>query len=277
MKQAIYFMGFVWGVMALGAEHPKGVDRAKLEARAAKDDAAAQFELAYALYWADGMDRDLEASAKWAQRAAKAGNAKAQFLHAIQLLLAHGVKGDSKAAIELLIQAGPGIEKAALQGDAATVQFFDDVRVAIGSVEGLVSLLQRRVGDRLEPHQQAAASRSGCQVQQRYVLAQQRGRESVPRDTQRDECFEESFGVTAVGDQVEVEEDRPLGLLPPDVGHHVLDRFLPRPSSPGRGDDTERAVVDTASRGFEHVGCQVAAAGQDVATDRRETGEVEVV
>ena len=104
--------------MAWGAEPPKEIDRAKLEARAAKNDVAAQFELAHALYWAAGMDRDLEASAKWAKRAAKAGNAKAQFLQAIQLLLAHGVEGDSKAAIELLIQAGPGIEKAALQGDA---------------------------------------------------------------------------------------------------------------------------------------------------------------
>jgi TPR repeat protein len=118
MKPAILLIGLVWGTMAWGAEPPKEIDRAKLEARAAKNDVAAQFELAHALYWADGRDRDLEASAKWARRAAKAGNAKAQFLHAIQLLLAHGVKGDSKAAIKLLIQAGPGIEKAALQGDA---------------------------------------------------------------------------------------------------------------------------------------------------------------
>ena len=123
MKQAIYFMGFVWGVMALGAEHSKGVDRAKLEARAAKDDAAAQFELAYALYWADGMKRDLKASAKWAQRAAKAGHTKAQFLHGVQLLLDHGVEGDSRAGFDFLIQTHPKLEQAAKAGDAQAHYF----------------------------------------------------------------------------------------------------------------------------------------------------------
>ena len=115
MKQVIIIFGLVCAGTVWGAEAP---DHAKLQARAVKGDAAAQFELAHALYWAKGVDRDLEASAKWANRAAKAGNAKAQFLHATQLLLAHGIEGDSKAAIKLLIQAGPGIEKAALQGDA---------------------------------------------------------------------------------------------------------------------------------------------------------------
>lgn len=123
MKQAIYFMGFVWGVMAWGAEDPKGAGRAKLEARAAKGDATAQFELAYALYWADGMERDLEASAKWAQRAAKAGHAKAQFLHGVQLLLAHGVEGDSKAGLDFLIQTHPQLEQAAKAGDAQALYF----------------------------------------------------------------------------------------------------------------------------------------------------------
>ncbi|MFP6903139.1 MAG: hypothetical protein VCB81_05700, partial [Verrucomicrobiia bacterium] len=118
MKQAIYFMGFVWGVMALGAEHPKGVDRAKLEARAAKDDAAAQFELAYALYWADGMDRDLAASAKWAKRAANASHTKAQFLHGVQLLLAHGVEGDSNTGFDFLIKSHAKLEQDAKAGDA---------------------------------------------------------------------------------------------------------------------------------------------------------------
>ena len=65
MKQMVFFLGLVWGAMAWGAEH---AGRAKLEALAAKGDAVMQFELAHALYWAKGMDRDLEASAKWAVR-----------------------------------------------------------------------------------------------------------------------------------------------------------------------------------------------------------------
>ena len=110
MKQTIFFLGLVCGAMAWGAEH---AGRAKLEALAAKNDTAAQFELAHALYWASGMDRDLEASAKWASRAAKSGNVKAQFLHAVQLLLAHGVEGDSTAGFELLSQTHPKLEQAA--------------------------------------------------------------------------------------------------------------------------------------------------------------------
>ncbi|MDE2680378.1 MAG: hypothetical protein OSB29_03325 [Verrucomicrobiota bacterium] len=120
MKQTIFFLGLVWGAMAWGAEH---ADRAKLAALAAKGDAGAQFELAYVLYWAKGMDRDLEASAKWASRAAKAGNVKAQFLHAVQLLLAHGVEGDSKAGFELLAQTHPKLEQAARAGDAQALYF----------------------------------------------------------------------------------------------------------------------------------------------------------
>ncbi len=110
-------MGLVWGVMAWSA------DRADLETRAAKNDADAQFELAYALYWAEGMERDLEASAKWAQRAAKAGHTKARFLHGVQLLLAHGVEGDSKAGFDFLIQTHPKLEQAAKAGDAQALYF----------------------------------------------------------------------------------------------------------------------------------------------------------
>ena len=120
MKQTIFFLGLVCGAMAWGAEN---ADRAKLEALAAKDDAATQFELAHALYWAEGMDRDLEASAKWAGRAAKAGNVKAQFLHAVQLLLAHGVGGDSEAGFELLARTHPKLEQAAQAGDAQAQYF----------------------------------------------------------------------------------------------------------------------------------------------------------
>ncbi len=101
----------------------QAADRAALEARAAKGDTAAQFELAHALYWAKGMERDLEASASWAQRAAEAGHAKARFLHAIQLLLAHGTKGDSKAGFDTLILASPALEKAAGQGDPQALYF----------------------------------------------------------------------------------------------------------------------------------------------------------
>ena len=120
MKQTIFFLGLLCGAMAWGAEN---ADRAKLEALAVKGDVAAQFELAHALYWAEGMDRDLKASAKWAGRAAKAGNVKAQFLHAVQLLLAHGVEGDSEAGFELLARTHPKLEQAARGGDAQALYF----------------------------------------------------------------------------------------------------------------------------------------------------------
>ena len=94
MKRAIILSALLCGAGIQAA------DRAGLEARATKGDADAQFELAHALYWAQGMDRDLEVSANWAQRAAQAGHAKARFLHAIQLLLAQGVKGDTQAGFD---------------------------------------------------------------------------------------------------------------------------------------------------------------------------------
>jgi uncharacterized protein len=120
MKQTIIFLGLVCGAMAWGAEN---AGRAKLEALAVKGDVAAQFELAHALYWAEGMDRDLEASVKWASRAAKAGNVKAKFLHAVQLLLAHGVEGDSEAGFELLARTHPKLEQTARAGDAQALYF----------------------------------------------------------------------------------------------------------------------------------------------------------
>ncbi len=120
MKQAILSAVTIFGALAMPAP---AADRAAMEAAAAKGGADAQFQLAHALYWAEGMKRDLEASADWAARAAKAGHPKAQFLHAFQLLLAHGVESNSQAGFDLLAKTHPALEQAVDKGDAQAAYF----------------------------------------------------------------------------------------------------------------------------------------------------------
>ena len=82
-----------------------------LQEKVDSGDEHAIYELAEALYWADGVDRDLEQSANYALVATLKGNPLAQYRHAVQLLLGQGVEQDVKAGFELLEKAIPGLQQ----------------------------------------------------------------------------------------------------------------------------------------------------------------------
>ncbi len=89
-------------------------DRLKvLQKKAESGDSQAAYELAEALYWADGVKRDLEQSANYALVGSLKNNPLAQYRHAVHLLLGHGMEQDVKIGFELLAKAIPGLQKLA--------------------------------------------------------------------------------------------------------------------------------------------------------------------
>lgn len=84
-----------------------------LQENADSGDVQAAYELAEALYWADGVGRDLEQSANYALVGSLKNNPLAQYRHAVQLLLGQGMGQDVKAGLELLHKAIPGLQKLA--------------------------------------------------------------------------------------------------------------------------------------------------------------------
>ena len=79
-----------------------------LQERASKDDPQAQYELALRLYKGDGMEKDLSASAYWAEKAALQGNAAAAFLSGLIYYDGTGVAQDYRKARDLFVQAYNG-------------------------------------------------------------------------------------------------------------------------------------------------------------------------
>ena len=84
-----------------------------LQEKADGGDAQAAYDLAEALYWADGVERDLEQSANYALAASLKGNPLAQYRHAVQLLLGQGIGQDVKSGFVLLHKAIPELQKLA--------------------------------------------------------------------------------------------------------------------------------------------------------------------
>lgn len=82
-----------------------------LQEKAESGDAQAAYELAEALYWADGVERDLEQSASYALVGSLKNNPLAQYRHAVHLLLGQGMEQDVKIGFELLAKAIPGLQK----------------------------------------------------------------------------------------------------------------------------------------------------------------------
>ena len=81
-----------------------------LQEKADGGDAQAAYDLAEALYWADGVERDLEQSANYALAASLKGNPLAQYRHAVQLLLGQGIGQDVKSGFVLLHKAIPELQ-----------------------------------------------------------------------------------------------------------------------------------------------------------------------
>ena len=109
-------MGFFRLIIA-GLFLPYGVwaeDKLKvLQEKADGGDMQAAYDLAEALYWADGVERDLEQSANYALVASLKGNPLGQYRHAVQLLLGQGIGQDVKSGFGLLREAIPELRKLA--------------------------------------------------------------------------------------------------------------------------------------------------------------------
>jgi len=84
-----------------------------LQEKAESGNAQAAYELAEALYWADGVERDLEQSASYALVGSLKNNPLAQYRHAVHLLLGQGMEQDVKKGFKLLTKAIPGLLKLA--------------------------------------------------------------------------------------------------------------------------------------------------------------------
>ena len=109
-------MGF-FRLIIVGLFLPYGVwaeDKLKaLQKKADGGDAQAAYELAEALYWADGVERDLELSANYALVGSLKNNPLAKYRHAVHLLLGQGMEQDVKSGFELLAKSIPGLQKLA--------------------------------------------------------------------------------------------------------------------------------------------------------------------
>tara|TARA_B100001123_G_scaffold363358_2_gene421099 strand:+ start:960 stop:3185 length:2226 start_codon:yes stop_codon:yes gene_type:complete len=88
----------------------------ELQKKADNGDVQAAYDLAEALYWADGVERDLGQAADYAHVGALKGNPLAKYRYAVMQLLGHGVNQDVKAGLKLLAEAVPAVEKLA-EGD----------------------------------------------------------------------------------------------------------------------------------------------------------------
>ena len=86
-----------------------------LRGKAERGGARAAYELAEALYWADGVHRNLEQSAKYSLVGAKKHNPLAQYRYAVMQLLGQGVEQDVNAGFVLLAKAIPGLQTLAEQ------------------------------------------------------------------------------------------------------------------------------------------------------------------
>ena len=166
-------------------------------------------------------------------------------------------------------------DEACLQRDPSPVQLLDDLRILVRAVERLVRLAQARRRDRFQTHQQAAAAAARGQIQQFDIVAQQRGRQTVPAQPEWDQRFEQLGRVGLVGDQIQIDEDRFPRPLAADVFHDLLDRLLQRPTPPSGRHNAERTVVDTAASRLEHVRGEEFPARQHAAVGKRRTGQLE--
>jgi len=84
-----------------------------LEKKADSGDSQAAYQLAEALYWADGVERDLKQSANYALVGSVKNNPLAKYRHAVHLLLGQGMEQDVKLGFKLLAKAIPGLQELA--------------------------------------------------------------------------------------------------------------------------------------------------------------------
>lgn len=95
---ASYFLGGIYARQNKFAEAVKWLRKAAEQKSSQTTNA--QFELGILYHvGGHGLAADLNESAKWMERAAENGHAKAQFLHGVNLLLGDGVEQDAKAAV----------------------------------------------------------------------------------------------------------------------------------------------------------------------------------
>ena len=88
-------------------------DFSRLQIKADNGDSQAAYELAEALYWANGVDRDLSQAADYALVGSLKGNPLAQYRYSVMQLLGHGVKQDVRAGLKLLSESAPGLQQLA--------------------------------------------------------------------------------------------------------------------------------------------------------------------
>src|SRR5205085_12430798 len=130
--------------------------------------------------------------------------------------------------------------------------------------------------DGFKPHEQTFASASSDEFQQFQIVRQQNGCKAVPLHTQRNKRREQTQGVIAVCDKIEVYEDQFAGSVLANVGNHLFNRLLIRLPSPRGRHDAEITVVDTAPSRLEHIVGQVAIAWKQIAASERPVCKIEI-
>ena len=133
---------------------------------------------------------------------------------------------------------------------------------------------QRRLVERFEPDQQAAAAASRRQIQQFVVPCDRRRGQAAPLDLQRHQRGEQLLRIGDVGDQVEIEEDD----APSRASAGCRRRRRPpafAAAAPCRRHDAELALIDASARRFERVGDVDQAGVEELALGKRQVRQLQ--
>ncbi len=168
-------------------------------------------------------------------------------------------------------------DEAALHADPECMQIADQRVIERRIIEALAHVAQARIADALEADQEPAATAPRHQLHQLGVAPDQAGREAEPAHLERNKRREQLGRISAVRDQVEVDEDDPPGANAPDIGDHMSDRFLELSAAPGSRHDAEFAIVRAGARGLEHRLGEEMAFVEQLPPGKRQVGEGEVV